>query len=185
MSLPFGNPNDDEPKWREWLADLRDAPPWRMERPGWLRESPTALLVALAGIACVVLSVAYVAVPPQSLPAALPGHWELSGAWKAKAENPPTTTTTTVLTKEAARRTYAAGYKLAATLSPDDQRKFWEWVAKSAEVDRQRAADEALANSPPTPPFRRWDLAFVTVLLAAALLAGAWYFSETRFARGG
>jgi hypothetical protein len=185
MFRPFGNPNDDEPRWREWLNDLRDAPPWRMERPGWLREHPSVLIVAFGGLVCAVLAVAYVVVPPSSLPSGLPGHWELSAAWRAKVEHPAPTTTTTILTKEMARQKNAATYRRVEKLSATDQKKFWDWVNKVAEVDRQRDAEDALASTPPTPPFRRWDLGLVTAVLAVALLGGAWYFSETRFNRGG
>jgi hypothetical protein len=183
MLRPFGNPDDDEPRWREWLTDLRDAPPWRMERPGWLREHPAAILAGTLGVVCLVFAILYLVVPPQHLPGAVPGHWQLSAAWREKATSPPTTTTTTTTTVPREER--AAFYKHLGTLAKPEQEKFWAWVSKVAEVQKQEQEDLAIAESPPSPPFRRWDLAFIAAIVGIALAGGAWYFSETRMTRDG
>jgi len=78
------NQIDDEPNWREKIAEWRDSPPVVFERPDWLLEAPAALLLLFVGTLLVLVSVVYVVVPADALPASLPGRW-----------NPPATSSTT------------------------------------------------------------------------------------------
>jgi hypothetical protein len=169
----FGKRSDDEPGWQEKLADWRNNPPWVFERPGWLRENPTALLLFFGATVAVVLAVVYVAVPPKALPAEVPGKW--SPPVTSSTTSSTTSTTTTV--PAAVRAQQLA--KLAA-LPADKKAKAWGYIRGVSDARRKEAEIEAIVNSPVQPPFRRWAFAFFAAVAAAGLLVGAWFASDLR-----
>ena len=46
---------EDEPDWREKLADLTGHPLWSIERPSWVREPFGVILLGLAALGLAVL----------------------------------------------------------------------------------------------------------------------------------
>jgi hypothetical protein len=175
-----GKQVDDEPGWREKVAEWRDSPPWVFERPEWMTESPGVLALLFAGILAAMLGFVYLVLPPTALPAELPGHWQppaapVNAAATTTTAAPTSTTTTTLsLTARLARN------RDVKTWSEKRKADYWKWIAAVAENERRDAAEEALLRQPPKPPFRRFDYAVFCTAFAGALLAAAWFLSEAR-----
>jgi predicted transcriptional regulator len=173
----FGRFNevDDKPGWREKLAEFRDSPPIVFERPEWLGEGPGVLAMLFAGIGCAMLAIVYLAIPPATLPASVPGHFTAARV-KSTTTTASTSTTTTTLSK-AKKTKYANTIK---GYTPDQKKAFTAWVAAAEKYQRDQAATDLLLSQPIRPPVRRWAYAFVAAVLAAILLFAAWFTSETR-----
>src|SRR5688500_791863 len=87
--------NEDEPGWKEKLAEWRDSPPVILQRPAWLGESPASLAWLFGGIALLLISVVYFIVPADALPAEIPGRWIAPTTTVPKSTTSSSTTTTT------------------------------------------------------------------------------------------
>jgi hypothetical protein len=166
----FGRFNeiDDQIGWREKLDDLRSSPPWVLERPGWMREGLGVTALLFVAIGFLMLTLVYVAVPPTSLPVSLPGH--VSTPPSAAASAPKTTGWTPAAAKQL--QTSLQVYK-----TPQARSALFAYLAAVA------AARAPHVVVPPKPPTREWRYLLGCLALTGALLAAAWYLSETR-ARG-
>ena len=179
---------EDEPGWREKLADWRDSPPWILERPAWMPEHPLALVLFLLGTVAALLSVLYVAVPPTALPADMPGSFSVA---RTRAEFYATTSTTgvstTTTTTIAPLSVRLARRRERAAWTPEQRAKneadYKQWVMAAADFRKQQAEEDAILNSPPEPPFRRWSYALYAGVAAAAALFAAWFMSDVRSRR--
>jgi len=173
---------DDQPGWREKLADWRDAPPVVFERPEWMTESPGALLLLFAGTLLALASVVYVVVPADALPASLPGRWNAPPT----SSTVSTTTTTTLapavknaILKKIVEKRDTSIVRLA-TLPSEKQTRAFAWLRALSANNRQDAILEQVANSPPVPPSRYWTGAFLAAVLAVGAFVAAWVVSDTR-----
>jgi len=175
---------DDQPGWREKLADLRDAPPWVLERPGWMTESPAALLLLFAGTLFALMSVLYLVVPADALPSSLPGRW--SPPVTSSTVSTSTTTTTTlapaaklaILQKIAAQRRATVDKLLA--LPPAKRSEALKYIKVVAANKQQDLIAQQVLASPPVPPSRAWTYAFLAAVLAGGMLVAAWVVSDAR-----
>lgn len=184
MLNPFGNRVEDEPGWREKLAEWRDAPPWVPARPDWLHESPSAILLALTGLAFAALAAFYLAVPPAALPASMPGHFSTEKAAAEAARYAlPATTTTTSTTVQKTKAEQLARLREVSAWGPEKRKQFWQWIAAVRKYREELAEEQKLLSTPAKPPLRKWDYAFYALLLGAGLFTTAWFVSETRARR--
>ena len=158
-----------------------DAPDaFRFAAPGKLLDVARAAGLADARerlLAFSIAAIVYLAVPPQTLPAGLPGHFSTQKAALAvrSTTTVPTTTSTTLSPLQHLENT--AEYN---KYSEAQKAQYWAWIKAVGDyqASEQRAA-EILAR-PPEPASRRFDYALVAAVLAAGFLAGAWFFSEAR-----
>ena len=165
--------HEDEPDWREKLADWRDSPPVILERPGWLGESPLALGLLFAGIAFVLAAAVYVAVAPEALPATLPGRCV------APVTTTHPTTTTTTSTTIPLRKTQLALLQ-ASKLTPTEKAKYWGWIQATRQFAEEEIEIERIVAEPAKPPTRRFDLALIALVVGGLCLGGAWAASDSR-----
>jgi hypothetical protein len=174
---------DDEPNWREKIADWRDSPPWVFERPEWLTESPAALLLLFVGTLLTLTSVMYLVVPADALPASLPGRWN-APATSSTTSTSTTTTTLPPAVKQAALRKIAAARQAATrkimALPLAKRQNAFEWIKAVTGYTETEAAAQQILDAPPVPPTRRWANAFLAAVFAAGALVGAWVVSDTR-----
>jgi hypothetical protein len=164
---------DDKPGWREKLAERRASPLWVPRRPSWMAEGPGVMALLFVGIASLMIAFVYFAVPPATLPSALPGHFVI----------PSTTTTSSTSTTTTTTVPAASIDKVLAktlTMSEKQRQAFWAWVVTADEFHRQQTATDLILSTTPTPPVRRWDYGFLAIVLAAAVFALAWFLSDTR-----
>jgi hypothetical protein len=175
-----GNRVDDKPGWREKLADWRDSPLWVWQRPSWMTEGPGVLLLLFGGIASLMLAFAYVAVPPETLPDGVPGHFSVQAAAAAVTTTTSTSTTTTTLP---AKKVYEQSIRRrlrAEAMTEAQKQQYFEWVTAAAAFEESEREIAELLASPVKPPFRRFDIAFGALVIGAVMLGSAWYLSEAR-----
>lgn len=180
MGRGAGSDFTDEPTWREKWEERRSNPLWVPERPGWLIENVMTLALLFVGIAAALVFAVYLVVPPQSLPAGMPGYFDTAKA-AAEVRTVPTTSSTTTTTLSPAAK--VAIREANKNRSDEERRKFWLWVNAVDEYRELEARAEAVVRTPRTPPTRQWPLVLVFGSGAACLLVAAWWFSDTRSRR--
>jgi hypothetical protein len=174
-----GTRNEDEPGWREKLAEWRDNPPVILARPDWLSESPGTLFLLFAGVGCLIVAAVYTVVPPESLPANMPGYFSVQQARADFLSSTTTSTTTTTIPADVLRK---RAYEIKSW-SIERQLEFWEYVKQVGAYEKEEAEAAQLLSKPAEPPTRRWSYIYLAGVMAACLLALAWWMSDARARR--
>lgn len=167
---------EDIPGWREKLADWRDAPLWVPQRPTWMTESPTALAFLFVALALGLLAVVYLATPPQSLPDAAPGYFNVAKAQAAAMQYTTTSSTTTTIAPEIRAKIRAE----VQSWSPERRKAYLVKIAIGEQWKKEEAYGLSVLATPAQPATRRFDLALLLGAAAAGAAIVAWLASDAR-----